>query len=189
MDRAGLSGLSRSPSALHRLISKPTFSPLTPSLGETGPQLRHESIVKNDGEFETEYQNRKFSAPEQSGSCMKSWSHLLKILIATTAFASVGVRRRYLTSIRKEGIFEGHESHGMDKDRLAANVPLAMILACKVICPESLMRCRLDGSLYNETIGDTVWITRTSFASKLSTQRTEFMVISGTVMQYWIEKL
>ena len=37
--------------------------------------------------------------------------------------------------------------YGMDEDRLAANVPLTMILACKIICSESLMRCRLDGSL------------------------------------------
>lgn len=36
-------------------------------------------------------------------------------------------------------------------------------------------------------IGDTMAIA--SFASELSARRTEFMVIRGTVMQYWIEKL
>lgn len=79
---------------------------------------------------------------------MQCWSHLLKVLVAATAFAGVCVRRWRLASIGKEGVLEGEESHGMDKDRLAAYVPLAVILPCKVVRPESLMRCRLDGSLY-----------------------------------------
>ena len=79
---------------------------------------------------------------------MEAWSLLPEILIAATAFAGVCVRRWYLASVGKESIFEGHESYGMNKYRLAANIPLSMVLACKVICAESLMCCRLDGSLH-----------------------------------------
>jgi hypothetical protein len=79
---------------------------------------------------------------------MEAWSLLLEILIAATTFAGICVCRWYLASVGKESIFEGHESYGVNKYRLAANVPLAMVLACKVICPESLMRRRLNGSLH-----------------------------------------
>ena len=82
---------------------------------------------------------------------MESWSCFFKTLIATTAFASIRVCRRYLACIRKECILERHQSYGVNEDGLGPNIPLAVVLASKIVRPESLMRCWLDRSLYTCT--------------------------------------